>query len=392
MPATNVARIIGGPCLITRKGVTFRTKSDVKLLPLITTFAIANDLYGEVQQRAGNQEQKVTFTPEGLFEGLEVLYPYLESALGSLITPVWLCGAVVFADDTIAVANTDLPAGTPISFGTTGTMPTGITAATLYYLGANVGGLRKVYATAADAIAATSPINLTANGTGQLSFVEQHELVIHGNDGTRVTCHNAALTKMPSFNGKSTDTMWGEVEFEAFTKNGVPRTDANSVLTEDTAPFVDSGFDPDDILTQPLKISWGASPWADLYTKDGLTIEPSLDLAEVSDDLNGILTRRIVKLGFTMKAQPQGIDFATLRAKLNIDGAGAVRGRSLAGDDLDIEGDGVFLRLYAASLEAGTVQWKTDLDRVGELTWKANRTFSGGAAVPLFYIGTEAPA
>lgn len=388
---TNIATIIGGPCLISYDGSTFRSKGDVRLDPTLDSFAIENDLYGEVDRRVGNQPLKVTFTPEGRFADLAVLFPYLSAALGSLITPVYTAGAVVAAADTIAMALTTLAAGTPVSFGTTGTMPTGLTAATLYYLSANSAGVRTIHATAANAIAGTSPIDLTATGSGTLRFVIQKALVIVGADGSRITLHNCAVTKMPSVKAAAQETLWGEVEFEAFPKNGVARTTANSVLTEDTTTFADSGFTPTDIITQPYTLTWGSAPWSAIYTKNGISIDTSLDLAVVEDDANGVLTRRISRLGFSAKAQPSGIDFAALRAALNIDGSGATRGRSLAGSDLNIQGTGVYMRLYAAALVGGLAQFKTDLDRVGELTWQATRTFTGGVANPLFYVGASAP-
>jgi len=106
MSATNLANIIGGPCKVSFKGSTFRSKADVKLDPTLETFSVQIDLYGEVDTRSGNQPCKITFVPEGRFADLAVLYPYLAVALGSLVTPRWECGAVVAADDTIAVANT----------------------------------------------------------------------------------------------------------------------------------------------------------------------------------------------------------------------------------------------------------------------------------------------
>ncbi len=374
-------------------GSVFRSKADVKLDPTLDTFAIENDLYGPVDLRAGDQPLKVSFTPEGRFTDLAVLFPYLAVSLGSLITPVYTCGAIVHGDNTIAIAETTLPAGTSVSFGISGvgTMPTGLTAGTLYYLSANASGLRTVHTTSAHAIAGTSPIDITSNGTGTLRYVVQKALVILGADGTRITLHNVALTKMPSINAKSKETLWGDVEFEAFPKNGVDRTTANSVMTVDTAAFSDTGFDPAEIITQPYALTWGAAPWAAIYTKSGITIEPSLNLAAVEDDASGIISRRITSLGFTAKAQPMGIDFASLLTKLNLQGAGAVRGRSLAGDDLDISGTDVFMRLNKAALVGGPAQWKTDLDRVGELTWQATRSFTAGVADPLFFIGDEAP-
>lgn len=390
--STNLATIIGGPCLISYKGSTFRSKGDVTLSLELETFDIVTDLYQAVDKRVSGQPMKIGFTPEGRFADLSVLYPYLSAALGSLVTPVHLCGTVTPAADTIAVANTALAAGTPVSFGTTGTMPTGLTAATLYYLSANSGGARTIHASAAAALAGTGAIDITAAGSGTLSFVEQWPLVILGADGSRATFHNVAVTRMPTITARSTETLWGDVEFEAFPKNGVAWATANSLFTLDTATFADAGFDPADILTQPYAGTWGAAPWAGFYTKNGWQIEPSLSLEAVEDDASGVITRRIASLGFTAKAEPMGIALADLTSKLLLQGAGATRGRSLAGDNLNIEGEGVYLRLYAAALLGGPAQWGTKLNRIGELTWAATRTFTAGAPNPLFYIGAAAPA
>lgn len=391
MSQTNIAQIIGGPCLISYDGAVFRSKGDVTVNATLDTFEIVTDLYGAVDKRVSGQPITIGFEPEGRFADLAVLFPYLSAALGSLITPRWPCGAVVHGDDTIAVANTSLPAGTPVSFGTTGAMPTGITAATLYYLGANAGGLRKVYPTAADAIADTNVINLTDNGSGNLAFVVQKALVILGNDGERFTFHNAAVSKMPQVNLKSTATLWGGVEFEAFSKNGIPWSTAASYYTIDAAAFADSGFDPADIITQPYALTWGSGVWAGAYTKDGLVIEPSLSLEPVEDDASGVITRRISALGFTCKAKPMGPGLADFLSALTLQGAGATRGRSMAGADLNIAGTDVYVRLYAAALQGGSALWSAKQDRIGELTWAATRTFTAGVANPLFYIGAAAP-
>ncbi len=393
MSVNNVANIIGGPCLVFYKDSIFRSKADVTMAPNLSDFEIEIDSLGVVDTRAGNQELKLTFIPEGRFADLDVLFPHLSANYGSLVTPVWPCGAVDFGNDKIAVANTALPAGTPISFGTTGAMPAGLTSPTLYYLGANAGGFRKIHLSAAAAEAGTGAIDITDAGTGSLKFVEQHQLIIIGNDGRRVTFHNAAVTKMPEITGEKQTPLWGQVEFECFVKNGVDRTDANSVLTEDTAAFSDEGFDPADIITQPYTMDWGEdAPWVEMSTKAGIKITPTLELSPVDNQAAGILSRRILKIGVTLTAQPIGIDFASLRAKLNLDGSGSKLGRSLAGDDLNIQGTGVYVRVYAAALTGGPAQWKRDDERVGELTWKGNRTFTGGVPNPMLYIGAEAPA
>lgn len=391
--STNLATIIGGPCLIQYDGSTFRSKGDVRLDLALETFDVVTDLYQAVDKRVSGQPVRVTFTPEGRFADLSVLFPYLGATLlGSFITPRYECGTVDATANTIAIAATTLPAATPVSFGTTETMPGGVTAATLYYLSANSAGVRTIHNNATDAGTGANPVNITSTGSGTLTFVIQKALVILGTDGTRVTLHNAALTRMPTLTLRSTETLWGEVEFEAFSKNGVPWTTANSIYTIDTATFSDSGFDPADILTQPYVGEWGSAPWNAFYTKEGFTVEPALELVAVDDDRSGVLTRQIAGLGVTARGQPHGPGLADLMSALTLQGGGATRGRSLAGSNLNITGTGVYVRLYSAALIGGPAQWSTRLNRLGELTWAANRTFSGGAPQPLLYVGSSAPA
>lgn len=388
--STNVCTLVSGPCLILHKGATIRSQADVKVAFDLETFDVVNDLYQLVDKRVANQPMKISFTPEGRVSDISVLYPYGNARLGAFITPVSVCGAVAIAGNTIAITDTALPAGAPVSFGTTGTMPAPLTASTVYYLSANAAGLRTVHATEAAAKAGTGAIDLTTAGTGTLSYVEQWPLVILGNDGTRLTFANAALTKMPTLTLAATKTLYGDTEFEAFPLNGQAWTTGGSFFTIDTATFADTGFAPTDIITQPYQFTWGSAPWAGLYSKAGITIEPSLTLDAVEDDASGVLTRRISSVGFTMKAQPMGPDLAALLTALKLQGAGATRGRSLAGTNLDISGTGLYARLYGAALTGGPAQWGTKMDRIGELTWAATRTFAAGVAQPLFAISTSA--
>jgi hypothetical protein len=387
--STNLATIISGPCLVQFRGATFRSKGDVKLDLSLETFDVSTDLYGLVDKRVSGQPLKVSFTPEGRWADLTVLYPYASARLGSYVTPQHVVGTINATNNTIAVTDTTLPAGTPASFGSTATMPAGLTAATLYYLSADVAGVRTVHATSSAAIAGTSPIDITSAGTGTISFVEQWPLVIHGNDGQRVTIHNAAVTKMPSLNLKSTETLFGDCEIEGFVKNGVAWSTAASLYSIDTATWSDSGFDAADILTQPYTLTWGSAPWAGISTKNGVSIDFALDLAAVEDDASGVITRRIQRVGATAKAQPMGPDLAALMTALMLQGSGATRGRSLGGTNLDLAGDGVFVRLYAAALTGGPAQWATASDRIGDLTWTATRL--GGSSSPLFLLATAAP-
>jgi hypothetical protein len=82
-------------------------------------------------------------------------------------------------------------------------------------------------------------------------------------------------------------------------------------------------------------------------------------------------------------------------AAANLQGPNSVRGRKLStgAHNLDIFGDGVFFRLYAANIvKAGQVFGPTK-QRIAETGWAASRSIgAGGGLNPLFYIGAAAPA
>src|SRR4051812_3764940 len=99
--STNIATLIGGPCLSGYDGSTFRSKGDVKVALSLETFDVSVDLYGPVDQRVSGQPMKITLTPEGRIADLAVLFPYFSAAIGSFVTPRFECGAVVAAADTI---------------------------------------------------------------------------------------------------------------------------------------------------------------------------------------------------------------------------------------------------------------------------------------------------
>jgi len=187
-------------------------------------------------------------------------------------------------------------------------------------------------------------------------------------------------------------TLLGEVAFECFPKVNTSWVTANSFYTEAAAALTDTSFDPAAIITQPYTVAWGSSPWDALATKNGVQVSFALALEAVETDTDGLLTRRLAGLEVTAKAQPIGITVAQLLSKLTIQDTGAVRGRSLSGSNLNISATGVYIRLYGAALLGGPQQFSSRLDRIGELEWRATRTFSTGTPNDLFYVGTAAPA
>ena len=72
----------------------------------------------------------------------------------------------------------------------------------------------------------------------------------------------------------------------------------------------------------------------------------------------------------------------------------AARGRSLAtyGNNLNLSAvaGNLGVKLFNAALRGGPEMFSSKLDRVGELTWVATRTYNAGVPQPLFYVGAQA--
>jgi hypothetical protein len=389
-----VAFIIGGPALVQYRGASFYSQGDISVQALLETFPVVVDRFQEVDQRVREQPIKIQFTPAGEWENLAVLYPYASTILGELITPVRTFGTVTAAADTIQIVAHGLPAGSAIRPSSSGTLPAGLTALALYYVNVVDADTIKLYDTYAHAIAggATGLVDITGTGSGTHKLVVNEPLTIHPFDGQeKIVFHNAAVTAMPNTGVSTTKTLLGQVEFEAFLKEGANWSDANSRFTISNASLTDTTFDPASILTQAATMAWGSAPWDSFSTKNGVVVSYALTLEPIMTDTDGILTRRFAGLTVQAKAQPMGLSAADLTTKMLLQDTGAKRGRSLSGSDLNISATNFYTRLYGAALVGGPLGYGSKTDRIGELTWQATRTFSSGVPNPLFFVGTSAP-
>lgn len=136
------------------------------------------------------------------------------------------------------------------------------------------------------------------------------------------------------------------------------------------------------------------SPWGNFETREGMKVSFAMTLTEDSGDAIGHYDT--VFGGLTVRASglPQGVTEAQMLAAAGVQGPTSVRGRRLSegAHDLDISGEGVFFRMYAANLRKAGLVYGATKQRVPDLEWAASRTIgAGGALNPLFYIGTAAP-
>jgi hypothetical protein len=391
--STKVALILGGPALVTYRGQTFYSQGDITLDPSIETFPIMVDRYQQVDERVKNQPIKLSFTPAGEWEALNVLFPYASTVLGDLITPVRTFGTVVPATNLITITGHGLTSGDAIRCSSTTTLPAPLSPATLYYAKAVDPNTISLHPTYGDAIAGTNIIDITDVGTGTHKLVVNNPLVIQTFAGQQYTFPNAAVVSMPPITVSAVQTLLGQVTFECFLAEGANWSDANPFYTlAAVAAPNDTSFNPTNVLTQPATMGWGVTPpWSSFSTKSGVRVEFPLQLEAVETDMDGVLTRRLSGITVTARAVPMGLSESDIMTKLLLQGAGAARGRSLSGANLEISATGFWVRLYGAALRGGPQLFGTKSDRIGELTWVATRTFATGVPNPLFFVGTANP-
>lgn len=394
MPS-NTATILGGPALVKFRGATFYSKGDITLNHARTTFPIATDRFGKVDERVSDEELKVSFEPVGEWESLSVLFPYAATLLGSLITPYsQAASAVTSGSDTVTVTAHGLVDGDDVlvHMATGGTLPGGLSSTTRYFVKAVDADNLKFYPTAADVTANTNVVDITDAGTGTLYVDRDFPLIIHTFAGVKLTLYNAAVVKMPTIVLSSVKSLLGAITFEAFLRNGADWSTAGSRWAIANEALADTSFAPANVITQAYAAAWGnAAPWSSFETKEGWTIDFNEAFEAVMTDRLRTLTRRLTSLDVSAKAIPAGIDESQMLTKLLLQGNGAVAGRSLSGDDLSISATGVYVRLYGAALKASSQHFSVGKERMGELSWVATRTFAAGAPNPLFFVGSASP-
>jgi hypothetical protein len=374
----NIARSIGGPALIRYAGRTFRSKADIKLSPSLTTFVVETDLHPGADTRVSGQELKLSFTPEGLWDlnDLAVLFPAASLALGDLLTPRREFTVTSSTDIVTSPAN-GLRDAAPVRVSAEigSTLPTGLTENLLVYWHPIDADTGYFYDTAAHATAAaeTGRIDLTTDGTGIFAMVLNEPLQVLARDGELWTFHNACVTKQPSINGSTKNTLFsGDVEFALLPKNATDHTTADSIYTRTGGQaWSEPAFDKTKLLTQKFALTWG-STFTGLSLKNGFTADFGLTTEPVVADGEIVASYRLKSRTATLKAQPMGLSLSALLTALKVQGSGADLGRSLAGGNLDLISAGAGIRLYSAALTGGLAQWNSGGDRIGELPWQAN--------------------
>ncbi|MCE0484359.1 MAG: hypothetical protein LV479_09000 [Methylacidiphilales bacterium] len=218
-------------------------------------------------------------------------------------------------------------------------------------------------------------------------------LVLVAANGVRLTFAAAAIIEMPELKLSDRGTVAGTVTFLAIGARAQAVTAANRFVAIDiaTPPTPPAGTPQ---LTDDFAITWSDSPWASLRSLEGITVKFAMKTRPVWSDANALLDVTLEKLAVEARftpASPGGPAESDLVAALQLQGANALPGRSLAAtaSTLDIAGEHLWVRLPQAQLVRGEMAFDATQPRIGELVFMAERAWmnSGAEALALLTEG-----
>lgn len=132
-------------------------------------------------------------------------------------------------------------------------------------------------------------------------------------------------------------------------------------------------------------------PWANFNTRQGIKVTFTMQIDQDVSDAIGHYDSIFRSLSVTATGIPQGVADLDELAAAAVQGPNSVVGSrlSVGAHNLDITGDGVYFRLYAANIKKSGLVYGSSTQRVPALDWVASRSIAvGGALNPLFAIDT----
>jgi hypothetical protein len=416
LPTIDRTTITGGPAVVLFNDGYFFSKEPIALPLALDPFAIESDAYGPIDQRADDQPPKLPLKLVGEWEHLSILNPFLSKQVGErifgedvpldllsltdlVITRFHAAAVSKPPDLTFAAKSVLLDTVEFTLMRKNNTARTdadsffskyALTGAGVYYeitYGADTTDPITFNATAAalQALLNALPGIAADGGVVVTGTYKSGYTVTWNNAGARATAFTGAFTGFP------TGTAFAQTVTAA--GSGGQAEVRTIAITPYTAAF--GALDREKVITQPYLLGWGDDPpWDEWTTDEGITVKWSLaNLEPVPNDAEGPINYMFSGIDAEVECIPQGPTEEDIAAALNLQGAGAVRGRSLNADarDLIIQNDGVYFALYGANLSAFTQRWSAKQRRVGAVKFKPTRVLSGGIIQDLAYIGVAAP-
>jgi hypothetical protein len=420
MPDTCDCQVISGPAYITcPEAGTIFVKGDITITAETTPTSIVVDAYGETDKRVNSVRHTISFTPTGTrteisgfigrYADVATEYKPGQSMFGSTSANI-----TAIADGTSSTTLLTMASNTGFFVGQWVTVA-----------GTSVAGYIGTWKVTA--LVSTTQIKIavayTSAGTGTGTVARSNSLTIHPvfeNGGVEkiIRFQNVALTTLPNLNFNSTESPLGAVTYTAIRAPGSSATDTESVMVFSTwsAPTAPAGYDPNDIMTEPPKLRYGAAsanawtstdpvaaPWNSFCTMDGAVLSFNLSTQDRITDGCGLVNIIFSDLTVSATAKPIGslMTHEAVQKVLQQQGmtgwAGRVRGQSMkAGTPLmlwiKLEGvnqnGGLDIKIPSTAAAAAPTTYGTQSIRNGDLVWQGLRTFTSGVRQPLFSIVT----
>ncbi|HWM26601.1 MAG TPA: hypothetical protein VNP98_17420 [Chthoniobacterales bacterium] len=395
-----------GPAMVTHRGGVFFSKEDIVVDLNHETKGMPSSAFGELTQVRQGVKATTKFRPVGEFEHLGVLFPYASTPIGAsifgdadyplLIQPL---------DD--AQAQTTFKAAAlskmpDLSFTATDTL---LGDCEFQMIGANntaPESAERLFAQAANAI------DLEALPYDPTQLIVQAYAARWLSAGTWLPSYDgnaatggglASLADAATVQTKlRTIAFIDDVTVTGNYYDGFVVTDPDNDIdaTDFAAAFTDfpggTALKATQVSARVVKLE--LTPWSNFETREGIKVAFGLTLTEDTGDAAGHYDTAFGGLTVTATGLPQGITEAQMLAAAVVQGTNSGRGRRLStgAHDLDIVGDGVFFRLYAANLRKAGQIFGATKQRIPDLEWVTSRSIgAGGVLNPLFYIGTAAP-
>ena len=209
-------------------------------------------------------------------------------------------------------------------------------------------------------------------------------LVIASRAGTKVTFHNAALSKIPDLVLSPVKTAFGQAEFTALLANGKLPTDADSFFRVEAAEYADGEPGRTGLAGCHYVGTWGELPIPD--TQDGWSVSFELQLDPVTTDSQGTIDYTFGGLTVRASCTPLGLSESQILGALPIlSGRGA---STATANDLVISAPnpGLTVTLKNAALVTGPLAWGATTLRAGQIGFVAHRAVSGGAPGALYSV------
>lgn len=398
--------------MVTHRGGYFFTREDLVVDLAKETKGIPSAAFGELTQVNQGVKASAKFRPVGEFEHLGVLWPYANTPIGRsifgdadyplLIQPLdptqkqtrfRAAGLSKMPDLTFTATDTLIG---DCEFQMVGANLSAPDAADrLFVLENNTIDVNALPYSDADLIVQAYSVRWRSGGTRTLSYGGNTTAPI-AYDATAAAV-DAAFSALASVVAAGGATVTGNhidgyvITFDAngdrtlLTGAAIGMPEGSSILATVTQQGTAG-------LPETVKIQ--DAPWANFETREGMKVAFGLTLTEDTGDAIGHYDTVFGGLTVSATGLPQGISEAQADLAAAIQGANAVRGRRLStgAHNLDIVGDGVFFRMYAANMRKTGKIYSATKQRIPEIEWAASRTVgAGGALNPLFYLGTAAP-